>query len=143
MDEQEILAKNTQNDFIERHFLGIVAAIGIVFMLLFVSAGFFIGRAIYHADAVQLDDGGAEGIADELDAAVGTQQSITGGIGSAEERIDGIAESIDAGAAGVRRAEERAGYAQGYVAAAGEIIADCQRILAEVERRGEADAAKD
>lgn len=89
------------------------------------------------------DNGGRAGDAGaKLDAAVRNQSDITSRIDGIEERVDDIGGRIDRSAEAVGRAEDRALRIEGSLGEAGSLIADCQRIIAGVRERGEANGAE-
>lgn len=85
-----------------------------------------------------LDNGaGVESVREQLDSAATTEREITEGIESAEDKAAGIQERIERSEGGIREAEERADCIEENFADADGLIADCQRILENVRRRGE------
>ena len=80
---------------------------------------------------------GVESVREQLGSAETTEREITEGIESAEDKARGIQERIERSEGGIREAEERADGIKENLNDAGAIIAECQRILENVRRRGE------
>lgn len=116
-------------DYMEAHCIGIAVAVALI--LSAVLAGILYDHG-----------GGAGDTGRQLDEAVGNQQDITSRIDDAESRARDIEERIDESADAVGRAEDRASRIEGSLDEAGSLIADCERILARVRERGEADGAQ-
>lgn len=109
----------------------IYLACGFVFLciLAFVS-GYHLGSS-----AVQLFDGaGIDEVRDQLEQAGHTQSEITSRSAGAESTAQDISR-------GLQQAEDSAGRIDGELKDAGEIIAECQSILAAVRSRGKEEAA--
>lgn len=87
----------------------------------------------------KLPDNGAgvESIGEQLDSAAGEQREITERIKSAEDRTQNIQGGIEQGEARIDNATERVENIERSITSTGELIAECQRILENVRRRGE------
>ena len=72
---------------------------------------------------------GAGEVREQLNQAAGAQHQITTGIGDAQDTVKDLTREIN-------QAGTTVGRLEGEVQSSGELIADCQRILAEVRRRG-------
>ena len=114
-----------------------IALLVIVVLLVgFFSLGYMLG--IRNAGTANSDGGnsGAEQVGQHIQSAVAGQREIT-------ERIDGlqggaaqVAGSLEKGAAGVDAAAVANSNAEGLVRESGELIAEGQRIIETVRRRG-------
>ena len=112
--------------------LGII----VVFILLVVifCAGYLFG--LHNAGKDVPDNGNpAAGVRNEIDTAGSS-------VSTAKSRIDNAAAAADRVEARISDAQERAEYVKGTADEGRRIIAECQSILREVRRRGEADPAK-
>lgn len=92
---------------------------------------------LFLCSGVQDNGAGVESVREQLGSAETTEREITEGIESAEDKAAGIQERIERSEGGIREAEERADCIEENFADADGLIADCQRILENVRRRGE------
>lgn len=111
------------------------------------SAGYFLGLRNATGN-VHGDGGGTAAVGRQLDAAAANQRQLDAGIRRAEEQGRGLADNLGRSAGAVDRSKAAAdglaggiGESQELVGEAGGILADSQRILEDVRRRGESKTA--
>ena len=113
----------------------------ITYLLIILNVLITIYGVLWYLQCCQLlhQGGGADEIGEELDTAAGVQQEVTAELGSAEDTAADITGAITESQGAVQQAGAAADRVEGQVQSSGELIADCQRILAEVRARGKTD----
>lgn len=95
----------------------------------------------YAAAGNDANAGGIQQAREQLERTGDTQQGITAGIDGAAQSAGSVAGSVERGAAAVHNADAAAGRLEGQLDRAGELIANCQSILAGARARAERAAA--
>lgn len=83
--------------------------------------------------------GRTDQVREQLNSAGTVQQQVTSGINDVENTAKDLTGRIDSSQGAVNQASNGARRVEAEVRTSGELIADCQRVLGEVRRRGTKD----
>lgn len=110
--------------------------ITIVAVCLFCLVATFFSGYLYGIRNIHHNGAGIGDVGKQLEQIESNQHTITSGIESVTGGISESKESIKSSQQAIDRADENAASLENSFNTAGESIADCQRILAEIRQRG-------
>ena len=107
-------------------------------ILVVVAIGIIVGAAVVLCLRSNVSDNGvgADTVREQLDGAIRLERQTIRDVESAAEAAAGVRGEIESGRAGVREATKSNLQLKEGNDRAGELIRDCQKILAEVRERG-------
>lgn len=113
----------------------------ITFLLFLLNVLITIQCILWYLQCCQLFHPGAGvgKVGEQLNETAGVQQQVTSGISSAKDTAEDISGTITESQGAIGSASATTGRIQGQIQTSGELIADCQRVLAEVRGRGTKD----
>jgi len=110
----------------------------ITFLLFLLNVLITIQCILWYLQCCQLfhPGAGAGEVGEQLNQTAGIQQQVTAGISSAQDTAKDISGTITESQGTINQATVTAGRIDGEIRTSGEIIRDCQSILATVQSRG-------